>query len=191
MKKLAIASASLALAAMPVVGVFAADDGSFTDSIQVTVAGGCTMGEEASGGGTTATDRTFTGSITNGTASTLTGSGAVVAPALEIVCNTGTATAFHINANPANNGSLVDSSTSESIASRLAESGDLSAFMYKKNASATWEAAPTTAGEIISDTASADNPFTFNPGYRVYVSLGQAAGTYEGSITYTLAMGAH
>ena len=188
MKKLAIASASLALAAMPVVGVFAtADDSSFTDNITVTVDGGCTMGQESSGE-TTPTDRTFVTAITNGTAETLTASGGGAAPSLSVVCNTQSATAFHITANPANSGSLVATGVG-SIAPGTAESGDTSAFMYKITGS-SWVAVPTGATEVVSTTASS-TPYTFNPAYRVYVSLGQAAGSYTGSITYTLAMGAH
>jgi hypothetical protein len=69
MKKALIAgAASVALAAMPVVGAFAATSNSFTDTLNVTVNGGCTLEET---GGTTGdyshTDRTFNGSFEAGT----------------------------------------------------------------------------------------------------------------------------
>lgn len=187
MKKIAIVGASLALAAVPVVGVFAADDGSFTDNITVTVAGGCTMGQAEGSGAGSPGDRTFTASITNGTAVTLTGSGSDVAPALQVECNTSSATAFHITANPKNGGALV--SGSNRIESRVAESGDNSAFMYKITGN-IWLAAPTSAATVASGTASQTQKYSFNPSYRVFVSLGQPSGSYTGGITYTLAMGA-
>lgn len=46
MKKLAIAGASVALAAMPVVGVFAADNTTQTDTLQITITKVCSFGHQ-------------------------------------------------------------------------------------------------------------------------------------------------
>ncbi len=188
MKKLAIAGASLALAAMPVVGVFAATDGSFIDNINVNVAGGCTMGQNNSGS-TTAVDRTFEASIVNGTSEVLSGTeGGAAAPSLIVQCNTTSASSFNITAKATNGGAL--KSGSETIPSGNVFSGDNSAFAYSLDGS-NWLPVPTeTAGKVVkSGSASSSTPATFNPSYKVYVSLGQASGTYTGSVTYTLAMG--
>lgn len=195
MKKIAIVGASAVLAALPVVGVFAATEGSFTDSITVTVAGGCTL--EVSGG--TAgnyenADRTFSATITNGTSEVLSGveSGASVTPAtaMEVTCNTATASSWAITGTASNSGKLA--SGGNYIESGVADSGDTSSWSYKVSASdATWLAVPTAANAAItSGTASNGNPATFSPVYRVYVSLGQPAGSYTGSVQYTLAMSA-
>ena len=110
MKKLAIAGASAVLAAMPVVGVFAATEGSFTDNITVTVAGGCTLEISGATPGDSYADRTFSASIVNGTTEELTGvegqSSTTPASAMAVTCNTATASAWHIVATAANGGAL-------------------------------------------------------------------------------------
>lgn len=189
MKKLAIASASLALAAMPVVGVFAATEGSFTDNITVTVAGGCTIGEAEGADEGDPTDRYFSKSIVNGTAEVLDADAARGgAPALEVVCNTSTASTFHINAIGTD---LTVSGTDNKIEPGTAISGDVSTFAYSLDAGTTWNAVPKTSTAVVpAGQASSTTPFSFDPSYRVYVSLGQASGTYTGTVNYTLAMNA-
>ena len=81
MKKLAIASASLALAAMPVVGVFAADEGSpsIVDNVTVVINESCTFQATADGaavnpsGNPAAVNRNFRKSATLGALVTLGG----------------------------------------------------------------------------------------------------------------------
>ena len=53
MKKLAIAGASVALAAMPIVGVFAEDTRTATDTLNVTVNDTCTISTDSYGSGAT------------------------------------------------------------------------------------------------------------------------------------------
>ena len=190
MKKLAIAGASAALAALPVVGVFAANGGSFTDNITVTVEGGCTL--EISGGTAgTYNNRTFSANIAAGTSEVLTGveSGAG-ASAMEVTCNSTTGQAWNITATAANGGSLIGtSSNSNVIPSGTAISGTTSSFAYSINNGSTWTAVPTTANAAItSGTTVAGTPTTFNPRYRVYVAPGQAPDVYTGSVTYTIAL---
>ena len=190
MKKLAIASASLALAAMPVVGVFAATEGSFKDEITVTVAGGCTI--EVNGG--TAgqySNRTFSASIANGTAEVMNGEETGDdAPAMKVTCNTTSATPWRILATADNGGALKEDGGSHTIPSGNTFASDVSAFAYSLDGQ-DWEAVPTTANtEVDSGSTSSAAPYTFNPSYKVGVSVGQYPGTYEGGVTYTLALSA-
>ena len=62
MKKLAIAGASLALAAMPVVGVFADDVLNIKDTLQVTVSSSCTLSDVTPAAASTSTGNAYTGS---------------------------------------------------------------------------------------------------------------------------------
>ena len=194
MKKLAIAGASAVLAAMPVIGVFAeSTSGSFTDNITVTVAGGCTI--EVSGGtaGSYA-DRTFSADIPAGTAETLTGAEATstAAPAMSVTCNVADpGQAWNITATAANGGALKDSSINKTIDSGTDTTGGTSTFAYSINNGSTWLAVPTTENAAItSGTTMSGTPTTFNPIYRVYVAPGQEPGTYAGSVTYTIHLGA-
>ena len=68
MKKLAIAASSVALAAMPVVGVFAAttDDLVITDTLEITVDPTCTFSATTGGGSTGAFDTTYAATVANG-----------------------------------------------------------------------------------------------------------------------------
>ncbi len=186
MKKIAIASASLALAAMPVVGVFAASEGSFTDTITVDVAGGCTIGQTTSGHAPA--DRTFSASIVNGTDEVLNGvEGGSAAPALNVQCNTATETNFNITAVASNSGSL--KSGDNTIPSGNTFSGDTSAFAYSIDSGSTWNPVPTTSTVVKTGSATSSTPVSFSPTYRVYVALGQAGGAYSGTVQYTLAIG--
>ena len=188
MKKLAIASASLALAAVPVAGVFAAStEGSFTDNLTVTVEGGCTL--EVSGGtpGTYA-DRAFSASITNGVAEVLNGTeGGADASAMEVTCNTTTPSAWHITATASNNGRL--KFNDNYISGGIKDSGDVSTWAYSLDGT-NWIAVPSEANAAITSGQTASGtPTEFNPSYRVYAALSQAPGTYMGSMTYTISMG--
>ncbi len=192
MKKVAIEGATLALAAVPVVGVFAATEGSFKDSITVTVEGGCTL--EVSGGtaGSYA-DRTFSATIAAGTAEVLTGveTTSTAASAMEVTCNVPSpGQAWAITATADNSGTLVGSQSSEHvIPSGTATSGTTSSFAYSINSGSSWLAVPTTANAAItSGTTVAGTPTTFNPQYRVYVAPGQAPDTYNGGVTYTIGL---
>ena len=191
MKKIAIVGASAVLAALPVVGVFAATEGSFTDNITVTVAGGCTLEVDGGTAGTYA-DRTFSATITNGTSEVLTGveSTSTDAAAMKVTCNTSSASNWTITGTASNGGQLT--SGNNHIDAGTYDSGDVSAWAYKVAASdATWLAVPTSANATItSGTATQGSPATFSPVYRVYVSLGQPSGSYTGSVQYTLAMSA-
>lgn len=197
MKKLAIAGASLALAAMPVVGVFAeANQGSFTDNISVKIDGGCTL-ENAADGATPGSyaDRTFSATIVAGTNEVLSGvegtDSTVAANPMKVSCNTSTGS-WEIKATAAHGGALLREGGSETtpadlIPSGTAISGGTSSFAYSLNGT-SWLGVPTTASAAIQSGDASDAPVSFNPTYRVYVAPTQKDGTYKGSVTYTINM---
>lgn len=188
MKKLAIASASVALAAMPVVGVFAVTGSTeFTDNLSVTVNSGCTL---ENGGNTDGTyvDRSFSKNIAVGNYAVLDGSAATDTAAITIKCNTTSGT---VTVTSAGSTTLVGTSSADNtIATGAATSGSTSNWAIKSNASNT-SSDPYAAykahvpGTFLTATASASGT-TFNPSYQVYVAQGQAPDTYTGSVTYTV-----
>ena len=188
MKKLAIASASVALAAMPVVGVFAVTGSTeFTDNLSVTVNSGCTL---ENGGNTDGTyvDRSFSKNIAVGNSAVLDGSAATDTAAITIKCNTTSGT---VTVTSAGSTTLVGTSSADNtIATGAATSGSTSNWAIKSNASNT-SSDPYAAykahvpGTFLTATASARGT-TFNPSYQVYVAQGQAPDTYTGSVTYTV-----
>ncbi|MBQ8156593.1 hypothetical protein IJ101_02290 [Candidatus Saccharibacteria bacterium] len=201
MKKTLIAgAASVALAAMPVVGVFAATSSTFTDNIDVTVDGGCTIENAA----TAATnpgvyaDRNFSKTIAAGTSEILTGTEAgdsepaTTAPALVVKCNVADSDnkTFNITAEGE---ALTHDDTTTTIPAGTATSGTTSAWAYTlgnpSDTAATWSAAPVAETTVVSNqAANTSTSFNFNPAYRVYVSPSQKPGHYAGSITYTVAL---
>ncbi len=202
MKKLAIAGASAVLAALPVVGVFAATSSSFTDTLTVTVPGGCTLEDNSAQNPGTYADRSFSASVPAGTVGYLNddGEGTQTGTTMKIQCNqsTGTWTVTAV----ASTGALAGSGTAagETIApgAGTITSGNTSGWSIQSNASgattnpyASYKAYEVDSGEtystFLTGSASATN-VTFNPSYRVYVSPSQKPGNYEGTVTYTVAM---
>ncbi len=94
MKKLAIAGASVALATMPVVGVFAVDStpaDTVTDTLNLSVLSGCTMTRNLTGENPAAdADQTYSfGSVAAGHTAELTGSTTTAITPIKISCNGG------------------------------------------------------------------------------------------------------
>ena len=188
MKKLAIASASLALAAMPVAGVFAVTGSAeFTDNLSVEVTGGCTM---ENGGNTDGqyTNRSFSGQLATGNSTILSGSAATDTAAITIKCNTTSGT---VTVTSAGDVTLTGTnSASNTIAAGAQTDGNASGWAIKSNAvnAATDPYSAYKAhvvGTFLTATASASGT-TFNPSYQVYAAAGQAPDTYTGSVTYTI-----
>ena len=193
MKKTLIAgAASVALAAMPVVGAFAATEGSFQDNITVTVDSGCTI-EVAGGTAGQYADRTFSANIAAGTVETLTGvegqESTTPAAAMQVSCNVADpGQAWHITATAANGGAL--KSGEDTIPAGTNTNGTTSSFAYSVNNGSTWLAVPTAAGATVANgTTVKGTPTEFKPIYRVYVAPDQNPGTYTGSVTYTMVLG--
>ena len=202
MKKLAIAGASAVLAALPVVGVFAATSSSFTDTLTVTVPGGCTLEDNSAVTPGTYADRTFTAEIEAGTVGYLNdnGSGTSTGTTMKIACNQSTGT-WTVTAE-ASTGALAGSGTAagQSIAPGAGDvtSGNTSGWSIQSNAAnattnpySSYKAYVVDVGESYSTflTGSASSTTTtFNPSYRVYVSPTQTPGSYTGTVTYTVAL---
>lgn len=195
MKKLAIASASLALAAMPVVGVFAAPTPvSFTDDLTITVNPGCTIQETTGTGGSAAgthNDRSFAATIVAGEFKVLqageAASGSTEEKAMEIVCNsTDNTKQWTVSATSINEGKLqVEGDTTKFIAGGTATSGNTSNWAYSVDNGTNWNGVEATMASVMTGKAST-TATPFNPIYRVYVAPTQASGQYKGSVTYTV-----
>ena len=211
MKKLAIASASMALAAMPVVGVFAADAGSASvvDTVKVNIAKSCTF--QATQNSTPFApdengkiNRSFEKSATLGQVVYLGdgaqgGSGAPSGSDITIqgVCNSGgsgtqTGT-WSITAAGDNNGDMIGSTSGTSIPSPDTQlsSGKTSGWNMKiADATTTYsdfKKVPGATGVVVASGTADGQAFSFKPQYRVYVGTEQASGTYTGVVTYTIA----
>ena len=181
MKKLAIAGASMVLAAMPVVGVFATDaNQQATDTIQVTVDASCTF---TAGSGTA----TYTASGTNGSGQVSPSLSSSNVHDFKVFCNN-------------NAGYAVTA-----VATALSQSGVTDDFDYvatlpSSGADGAWHAQIAGTGlknqlpdggtstTIIERTeASGANGESFTSTYTAWIGTETPAGTYEGTIGYTLA----
>lgn len=197
MKKALIAgTVSLAVAAMPVVGVFAADADvtTQTDKLSVTIDATCTfknVGDEGtpayvthangtSGIGTWASD-TLAGKMLNG--STTDNFGATT---FTVVCNN--TTGWKVTNTTAD---LV--SGANKISPNAGHSATVSGYSWTvSQADGTGLTIPNgkqgAGGDVASFDATTDaNGKTFTVTYGVGISQSQAAGTYTGDVVYTLA----
>lgn len=198
MKKSLIAGAgvsALAFAALPFAGVFAATSSSFTDTLTVGVASGCTLenSTQSAQGDYSVSDRSFTDDIAAGTVGYLnadsTGTASTTAGTVSIECNTEAAGDTY-TVTVAIDG-LTDSSTSETIAGGNYDSGATSGWAIKSNASGATTnpfANYTAASSTTFLTGNASATVTFNPSYKVYVAPDQEPGTYVGHAVYSIAM---
>ena len=185
MKKLAIAGAALALAAMPVVSTFAAT--SVTDKLTLTVSSTCQLG--------TVTPAAASGSMNEYTASGAPGETKDFA-AVSVDSAAAAATNIQINCNDADGYKITPSFTALKIngLEGASDSQDIpyggaatpadktwTAFYSKNNGTVT-NFADTTP---IQGTPTMSDTYTFS--YKVHIGTNQAAGTYVGTATYTLA----
>ena len=191
-------AASLALAAMPVVGVFAATPLSFTDNIKVTVEGACSLETSATGTDGSYADRTLTKTIPAGTYEEFGNNDTGTADAtITVSCNTSTGS-WTVTADGSDDGGspataqLVDGSNH--IDAGTAIEGADSAWAFKMNATGTTTSNPFSSYTAVPATettaleGAATSTVTFRPTYRVYVSPTQAPGDYEGSVVYTVSL---
>ena len=210
MKKLAIASASMALAAMPMVGVFAADpvtgDVSVKDNVTVVINESCTFQATQ---GTNPVDpsqtnnvieRNFRKSATLGSLVYLGdgatgGSGAQGTPiTIQGVCNSGQSGSaktgtWSISAIGDNGAKMVKSGatgSTDDIAAGTETSGTTSKWAMRIGSTGDFFAVPASSTEVASGQANG-TAFAFEPQYQVYVGTAQASGTYTGVVTYTIA----
>ncbi len=200
MKKALIAgAASVALAAMPVVGVFA-ESSSMTDWVTLTVNPSCTM--------TATSNNTESSPLSLGSAagagSTFGGTDGVAGTSMTLSCNNTkgwtlktTATAMTMaNGKDINFGAFATGGNSVWSA-QLAVSGTDSGlvtltegwgtFAGTKTGAETTVLTNQTTGTTGSEVAKGIYGVTVAPSYKAYVATNQEAGTYKGSITYAFA----
>lgn len=188
MKKAIIAgAASAVLAAMPVVGAFAAQQASVTDTVSLTVSSTCKMEASAA-----------TGSYNLGTSTVAHEYPSVTGTPMTITCNDQAGWSITATAN-----ALTAEGTDQTIPFGA----------YANDGESVWSAAIATSGNdttnaVIADTwddfsATTANSTTIisadgvtgakkgvsglvvTPSYKAYGSAHQAAGTYSGTIIYT------
>ena len=219
MKKSLIATgaASLALAAMPVVGVFAVDGPvQVVDTVRVTIDESCTF--EATQGGATVTptgstnpktiNRTFAKDATLGSVVILAGAGDEGVPSgvdpitVVAACNsdgtgggkTGTysITAASSQTMTGTGSAVIPNSTA---GNETLTSGGTSAWSMRivapstgiQNSYGSYHVMPDSTGDVVLTGTASSTDVTFTPEYRVYVGTDQASGTYTGTVTYTIA----
>ena len=210
MKKSLIATgaASLALAAMPMAGVFA-QTLNFTDQVEVTVSAGCSF--EVTDSNTDVVDlhspRMFAANAELGQVVVLGGTAQAGATGtygqqnITVACNTSDSTkSWSVSAVGAQtsgdeNKMLPTQNANTKIETSNAEvtSGGTSSWAFKiegGSAATTygdWSAVPgTTPVTVATGEANAASDASFAPAYRVYVGTNQQADTYTGKVAYTL-----
>ena len=177
MKKIVITGVSVALAAMPVLGVFADGTGTVTktttDTLTLTVPKGCNIQTSPARSDTTAAF----GSVAPGQTAT------DDTDPIVITCNAGwtlTPTiqaALASSANTIASGTTLDGSASN-WALKLTVTGDLTNNFNDYNT--------VNGTNKVSNTAAA-SALSITPSYKVSVGPGQANGSYTGTVLYTVA----
>ena len=196
MKKSIIAAGatSLALAAMPIVGVFA----DVTDTVQVTIQGSCSVGQTTS---STGTGKTMTESdAKNGQTYTWEADGNN-GGTIKVSCND--ASGWNIKAAGSTTGTnktvmAPSNNANTPIATGTTFSGASSAWAFRVASSTTgvsiettyanFAEVPATATKVASGSSTISEG-SINTGYKVYISPTQQADTYTGMVTYTVAAG--
>ena len=181
MKKLAIAGASVALAAMPVVSTFAATGTTVTDTVQVTIDPACTITS-------TQAANTYSETMTNGQLKSDFGS-----TTMSISCNDATGwhvTAVGSGADATDKTAMNATGSGKDIATGTATSGATSNWAMKVTGGTatgftTFSAVPSSATDVAKSTVST-NQSEIVTTYQVFISATQEADTYTGQVTYTL-----
>lgn len=178
MKKLAIAGVAAALAAMPVMGVFA-DTMTITDNISVTVSSACTMAT-ADGSSTTVTGNSYSGSGAPGELVVLGTTGTASPTKINVQCNANNGYTLTPTFSVLTNGTAAHNISYSGSPEAAAGSKTWTAYYSKNNGSATaFTTAAVSGGSTMTDT------YEFS--YKVGLSNDQATGTYTGTAQYVLA----
>lgn len=216
MKKSLIAAgaASLALAAMPVVGVLAAATpaGTLKDTLNVNIPAGCTIVNNNSTTGGDGSNPALTNSYTvemqNGELKSNIGGSAnqttstTADNSIDVSCNTSSnvsgETGWKLTAvgdgTAGHETELYQANATDQIVTGTATSGANSnwAFKVAKAASASYAtgysdayaAVPASEADIVTGSGTLADAFTIT--YQVYVDQTQDSGTYTGAVLYTL-----
>lgn len=182
-KALGIGAASFALAALPVVGVFATT--SRTDTLTVTIEKGCSFSSAASDG------VNYTATLGQGAAIQ-----DIQGVKFDVTCNGENDGTWKMTALGEDGAKMSDGAGNEitSTGSTLDGSASNWAFKMAVTGGATVEGSygeyaqiPAEATEVVKNTGAAGNAnATIQAYYGVSASAGQTAGTYTGRVTYTL-----
>lgn len=178
-------AASLVVAAMPIVGVFAADGNkTITDTIKVTIDSACSVTSDK-------TDNTYAVDMTNSQLNSNIGS-----TVMNVKCND--AHGWKVTAVGSGSGATVDvldaAKDGADIATGTATSGAASNWAFKVAGDSTvaayknFAAIPTTAAKVAEGSVATDMTAGTNitTTYQVWISATQQADTYTGQVTYTL-----
>lgn len=179
-KLIAVGAASLAAAAMPMVGVFATDP-TTSDTVTVTIPFGCTVNDGARTTKTAAFGSVAPGA--NGVAQSTT--------AMTVSCNKAWLVTPSTDGLAASNATTITSGIENSKGSQ---------FWVKLTAGNTdntnggsinnpFSSPHAIDGSAITGTASALD-LTFTPEYTIHIGNNQEEGSYTGTVTYTIALGA-
>ena len=209
MKKLLAGAGAVALAALPVAGVFAADFNPIVDTVKVTINDSCAMSAAESGGDASQAGGVYAKTVDAGTLINpadwdggTAGGSSTLAKTYTFSCNnqggwkvtaqgvagtTGTpattaqTTMLGANGKTIVTGTATDGATSNWAFQISATGADV------ETGYATWAQIPGTAQTIIqSDSNAPVSEATFTPPYRVWVSATQEADTYTGYVKYVL-----
>lgn len=202
MKKSLIATgaASLALAAMPVAGVFATTS-TVTDTLNVNIPAACTIRNDVTQGEDDAapvTENVYNVTMKNGEFRDDIGTGATGVTGdsdntINVNCNiqSGTDAGWVLSAAPKGGANTLVSG-SNTIDSAVHTDQTTSSWAFKTAASGvtyqtgyatdTWAVVPSASANIAKGTGNAEFTMT----YQVYISTTQATGTYTGGVVYTL-----
>ena len=192
MKKSLIATgaASLALAAMPVLGAFA----DVTDTVTVTIDSSCSVGGSTS---TTGSGVNLSETMTNGSTKVWDSDGSAGGK-LVVSCNDAggwNIKAVGTGADATNKNYMNAAGSGTDIASGPATSGATSNWAFKLSGTGvvaayqSFTTVPASATKVATSNAAASE-VEIDTGYQVYISATQQADTYEGKVTYTVAKGA-
>jgi hypothetical protein len=178
MKKSIIAAgaASIALAAMPVLGVFATDDGSVVDTFELTLSNYCIFVDDA------ATDHEYEDTMTAGVLWT----SPTDTDPMVITCSQAyTLTPEFTDLADSNLSAGTEITYVTSAAEATAGSQKWSAS-YAKTGDGTDGSGVFQHQTAINGAATTSEGHTYTVTYKVGPAAAQPAGTYEGSATYTL-----
>ena len=198
MKKSIIAAgaASVALAAMPVVGVFAettTSGGIVKDEVSVTVSDTCSITSTG-----TLASNTITRSVSFGTVTTSGANPEKQAEAMIIDCNKGWALTAKAAGSPAGHEKDLVSSGNYIYGDPTGDgvSGTVSNWKFKLTGTditttttnyTNYQVIPdNTTGVAVAGNASGADSVSITPSYQLDLIGSQAAGIYEGAISYTL-----
>ena len=184
-------AASLALAAMPVLGAFA----DVTDTVILTIPSSCSVGQTTSASGTGKTMSEL--SAQNGETYTFDADGSE-GGTIVVSCNdnsgwmvkavgSGDDATDKTAMNASDNGTDIETGTT------FSGTDSNWAFMLDSSATgvsiestySTWAAVPSGATKVASGSTTISEA-TINTGYKVYVGTTQRATTYTGKVTYTV-----